>query len=157
MPRKLTAADVFEVTGYSRQELRLVLEALPYYREQKSYPRRAREFSRHDLIALGVVQALEVRCGMRKDAIAAVFDLLRTALLGPKRQNSQAHLFISIDPPAVSYKEAPTKGSDGILVPLGPIFARVDQHLGSHPGSIRDQRDALSPTLLSGRRRSVSS
>lgn len=157
MPRKITAADVFEVTGYSRQELRLVLEALPYYRKQKSYPRKAREFSRHDLIALGVVQALEVRYGMRKDAIAAVFDLLRSALLGPKRQNSQAHLLISIDPPAVSYKEASTKGSEGILVPLEPVFARVDQHLGSHPGSVRDQRDVLSPALVSGRRKPASS
>jgi len=45
MPRKLTASDVFAVTGYSRQELRLVLDALPYYRDQKSYPRKARELS----------------------------------------------------------------------------------------------------------------
>ncbi|HJY07292.1 MAG TPA: hypothetical protein VJ323_13315 [Bryobacteraceae bacterium] len=155
MPRKLTASDVVEVTGYSRQELRLILEALPYYRDQKSFPRKAREFSRHDLIALGVVQALEVRYGMRKDAIATIFDLLRNALLGPKRQNSQAHLLISIDPPAVSYREAPTKGSEGILVPLESVFARVDHHLGSYPGSVREQRDVLSPALISGRRKSA--
>lgn len=157
MSRKLTAADVFAVTGYSRQELRLLLEALRYFREQKSHPRKAREFSRLDLIALGVVQSLEARYGMRKDAIAAIFDLLRIALLGPRRQNSQAHLFILIAPPTVSYKEAPTKGSEGILVPLEPVFARVDQHLGSYEVPIREQRDALSPTLISGRRKSASS
>jgi hypothetical protein len=157
MPRKLTASNVYEVTGYSRQELRLILEALPYYREQESYPRKAREFSRHDLIVLGITQALETRYGMRKDAIAAVFDRLRAALLGPKRQNSQAHLHISIDPPAVSYKETPTKCSDGILVPLETIFARVDNHLSSHPGSVREQRDVVRPAVVSIRRKRESS
>ena len=53
----------------------------------------------------------------------------------------------------MSYKEVPTKVSEGILVPLEPVFARVDQHLGSYPDSVREQTDALGPTLIPGRRK----
>jgi hypothetical protein len=152
MARKLTAADLCEVTGYSRAELRSVLNALPYYSTQKSYPRKARQFTRQDLIVICLVQVLETQYGMRKDAIAEVFDVLRSTLSGPKDQNRQARLVISLSPPTVRYEEAPAVVSAGTCVPLEPVFDRVDRHLGSFLGLVPEQRDlALSPALIAGR------
>lgn len=152
MARKLTAADLCEVTGYSRSELRSVLNSLPYYRSQQSHPRKARQFTRQDLLAIGLVQVLETQFGMRKDAIATVFDALRSTLAGPKGQNHEARLVISLSPPAVRYEEAPVVVSAGICVPLAPVFERVDRHFGSLLGTNPEQRDlGFGLTVLPGR------
>lgn len=151
MPRKLTAADVCEVTGYSRSELRSVLSALPYYSQQKSYPRKARHFSRQDLTAFCLVQVLEAEFGMRREAIAAIFSAMHSALSGPRGQNRQACLLISLSPAAAKYEEGPVAISSGICVPLGSVFERVDQHFGSLGAPGPEQRDlALHPTLIDG-------
>jgi hypothetical protein len=158
MPRKITAADVCEVSGYSRSELRSVLSALPYYSQQKSYPRKARHFTRQDLTAICLVQELEAQFGMRREAIATVFDAMHSILSGPRNQNRRACLLISLSPPAAKYEEGPVAISSGICVALSSVFERVDQHFGSFGAPVPEQRDlALHPALIGGRERAKTS
>ncbi|MDO8706492.1 MAG: hypothetical protein Q7J84_16250 [Sulfuricaulis sp.] len=128
--RKITATDVCEVTGYSRHQLRGLLDDLLIYSRKKTVPRVAREFTRADLIVLAVVRALETRHSVRRDVIASISDLLRRTLAGPKMVNRDARLLISFDPPTIGYLTSVTPPSDGILMSLRPIFQRVDQYLG---------------------------
>lgn len=126
----ITAIDISKVTGYSRNQVRGLLDELPIYSDQKTEPRVAREFSRSDLIVLAVVHLLEARIGIRRKAVATIVEPLRQALSGPKKINRNARLLIFIDPPAVSYLATNSSPSqDGILISLGPIFERVDEHL----------------------------
>lgn len=128
--RKITATDVCEVTGYSRHQLRGLLDDLPIYSRKKTVPRVAREFTRADLIVLAVVRALETRHSVRRDVIASISDLLRRTLAGPKTVNRDARLLISFDPLTISYLTGVAPPPDGILMSLRPIFQRVDEYLG---------------------------
>jgi hypothetical protein len=156
MPRKLTAADVREVTGYNRHELRGLLDELPCYGGKGAKARVAREFSRHDLISLAVARELENTCGMRRQAIASVFDALRAALSGPRALNPEAQLHIMLQPPRVRYLEHPAVIEGGLVLPLKSVFQQVDTYLGV--GFIApkefDQADLqLGPTVIAGKKR----
>ena len=142
------------MTGYSRSELRSVLSSLPYYSQQESSPRKARHFTRQDLTAICLVQELETQFGMRREAIARVFDAMHSTLSGPRDQNRQACLLVSLSPPTAKYEEGPVAISSGICVPLGSVFQRVDQHFASFGGPVPEQRDlALHHALIGGRKR----
>lgn len=151
--RKLTAVHVCEVTGYSRNQLRGLLDELPAYSDKESSPRIAREFSRSDLIVLSVVYFLENQTGVRRASISLVINLLRKTLIGPKTINRDARLLIAFDPPLVTYlnNELPTQ--DGILVSLGHIFEHVDQYLNFETPNVEDVQPELNfgPTLVSKR------
>ncbi len=153
--RKITAVDIREVTGYSRNQLRGLLDELPIYSEQETAPRIAREFSRSDLTVLAVVHVLETRNGVRRKTIAPVITQLRKTLTGPKTINRGARLLISFDPPTVSYLTTSVTSQDGILVSLGPIFDRVDQYLNfgpAHAGNVGPELN-LGPTLVTSNRK----
>jgi hypothetical protein len=153
--RKLTAADVQKVTGYSRNQLRGLLDELPAYSGQAPSVRIAREFTPHDLIVLSVVSILESRVGLRRRAIVAISELLRKVLSGPKKVNRGARLMVSFDPPLVSYIASGLPSRDGVLISLGPIFERVDRYLGyADSASAQLQPNLrLGPTLISTERR----
>lgn len=148
--RKLTAADVCQVTGYSRNQLRGLLNELPPYSAQATQPRVAREFTAHDLIVLSVVSALEMEHGMRRNAIAMVIESLRTTLAGPQNVNREARLLISINPPLVSIVNMGAQVHEGVLVSLGSIFEQVDRYLGyDMPDIMAHQYDLkLGPTII---------
>jgi len=95
---------------------------------------------------------------MRREAIAVVFDAIHATLSGPKGQNRQACLVISLSPPTAKYEEGPVAISSGICIQLGSVFQRVDEHFGSFSGLLPEQRDlALHPTLIDGRKRAQAS
>lgn len=129
MPRRLTAADVCTVTGYSRDELHATLKVLWPYSEEAPAPRVAREFTARDLIVLSVTQILERRFGVRRSALAAIGEPLRTALSGPKEASKKARLVLSIEPPSVEYVNLSITEREGLVVPLGAIFEKVDGYL----------------------------
>lgn len=153
--RKITTTDVCEVTGYSRHQLRGLLDELPIYSGKKTVPRVAREFTRADLTTLAVVHVLETRHSARREAIASISDLLRKALTGPKTVNRTARLLISFDPPAVSYLTSDTPPQDGTLVSLGSIFQRVDAYMGHGLTNTEKLQTefSLGPTLVSSGRK----
>lgn len=154
MARKLTAADVRDVSGYDRNAFRAVLDGLPQYKDSGAQARVAREFTRHDLIVFSVMNVLETRHGLRRSVVVGLFVPLRAALSGPKRVNRQARLLISVQPQAISYIEDITKIECGILVPLQAVFDRVDGYLGMHSdGTTGIQSNLkLGPTVMSSRK-----
>ena len=156
MPRKLTAADVREVTGYNRHELRGLLDELPCYGGKGAKARFAREFSRHDLLSIAVARELENACGMRRQAVASVFDAVRAALSGPRALNPEAQLHITLQPPRVKYVEQPTTIEGGLVLPLKPVFRRVDTYLGAGlvvPNEFGQADLQLGPTVIAGKKR----
>lgn len=154
----ITAIDISKVTGYSRNQVRGLLDDLPIYSEQAAEPRVAREYTRSDLLVLAVIHHLESRIGVRRKALAQIVEPLRKALSGPKTIYRNARLRISIDPPDVSYLAmAGTPVQDGILVSLEPIFDRVDGHLdfGLPPVTNRNRELEFGPMLVSQGRKKV--
>jgi len=153
----ITAIDISKVTGYSRNQVRGLLDDLPIYSEQAAEPRVAREYTRSDLLVLTVIHQLEARIGVRRKSLAPIVEPLRKALSGPKTINRDARLLISIDPPDVSYlATVDTPAKDGILVSLESIFDRVDGHLdfGLPPVANRNRELDFGPMLVSqGRKR----
>lgn len=149
MPRRLTVADVLEVTGYSRDELHALLRVLHPYVSEKSAPRVAREFSPKDLVVLSVTQALEQAYGMRRTAVAELGEKLQAALSGPRLASGDAKLCISIRPPKVEYLENGSSVAEGLVVALAPIFDKVDRYLSFEP----QMSLQLGPSLLTRRYR----
>lgn len=129
MPRRLTAADVCTVTGYTRDELHATLKVLWPYSEQLALPRVAREFQARDLIVLSVTQTLERRFGVRRNVLVRIGEPLRAALSGPREVSKKARLVLSFEPPSAEYVNTSITEKEGLVVALGPIFEKVDAYL----------------------------
>ena len=141
MPRKLTAQDVREVSGYSREEFRALRSVVGFHGVQPVQARVAEEFTRQDLLVVAVIRELEVSYGMSRSAVAQIYELLRAALKGPKPVDRDARLLITIKPPLVEYLDKRTEIAEGLVIPLQEVFDRVDGHLGAHLESRPAQRD----------------
>lgn len=144
----MTSADLSEVTGYTRHQLRGLLNELPGYQAKAERARVAREYTKHDLAVITVCCELEKRYGLRRDAIAAVSQQLAQALLGPRAAATDAHLIMTIAPPDVQYVEqVPIGIREGLVVPLREIFARLDGYLSADyvPGTQQQRMLDLGP------------
>jgi len=152
--RKLTAADVCEVTGYNRDQLRGLIKELPKWSAAPA-ERMARVYTAHDLIVLCVVHTLETLMGMRRKAIALVFEQMQDALSGPKPIARNARLVLSFSPLSVEYFDSKTHVSEGVVVSLQPILDRVDQYLSAGKIFASDSQAnlQLGPGLVRTRRR----
>ena len=153
--RKITAIDVCKVTGYSRNQLRGLLDELPCYSEQATTARVAREFARADLSVLSVIYVLETCNNVRRGAIGIIAGILRKTLVGPKAINRNARLLISFAPPEVNYLTDGIPLHDGILISLAPIFERVDRYLNHVLPYAENPTPELNlgPTLISNKRK----
>jgi hypothetical protein len=153
--RRLTAADVCEVTGYGRDQLKALLKEIPGWSASPG-ARVARQFSPHDLIVLSVVQVLDTRIGIRRKRIGLLVSKLRQALLGPREASASAHLTISFDPPSIEYVSGAQSIDEGVVISLQPIFHRVDRYLGAARSSDVSQENLrLPPAAGTNRRRRV--
>lgn len=132
MVRRLTAADVCAVTGYSRDELHALLRVLAPYAQEKSAPRVAREFTATDLVVLSVTQMLESRFGLRRTAVAELGELLQRACSGPRPLAEDAGLAITVRPPEVQRCDLGL-AREGLLISLVPVYDRIDAYLSYEP------------------------
>jgi hypothetical protein len=149
----ITAADVCAVSGYTRNQLRGVLNELPIYAEQETSARVAREYSRADLSVLSVVYVLDVQFNVRRAAIALIADQLRQTLSGPKPINRAARLLVTFDPLSVRYLTEKETIQTGILVALGLIFARVDAYIAGNPLDNVNRELNFGPTPIPDKRK----
>lgn len=131
--KRITTADVAAVTGLTRHQLRGLLAGLPGFDEHEKRARVAREYSIQELVLLAVCCELQTRYGLRRDAVASVFEELRTMMSGPRDVVAHARLLINVQPPAVRYLAPFCSVDDGIVLPVEPIFERVYNHLNSDP------------------------
>ncbi|MRR50208.1 MAG: hypothetical protein EG825_04725 [Rhodocyclaceae bacterium] len=145
--RKITTADVCEVTGYTRDQLRGMLRDLPPFLESSSEGRN-RTFSRVELLTVCIITQLETRYGLKRGAIGKIVHLLLSTLNSPRTVAPRARLNIVPEQPLVTYLADDAQVSEGLLVPLGPIFQRVDHYLGAHSESGTQGELPLSPVLV---------
>lgn len=155
----MTSADLSEVTGYTRHQLRGLLNELPGYQAKAERARVAREYTKHDLAVIAVCCELERRYGLRRDSIAAVSQHLAHALLGPRAAARDAYLVVTIDPPDVQYVEqVPVGVRKGLVMPLREIFARLDGYLTADfvPGTQQQRMLDLGPLPVAPTREATS-
>lgn len=151
--RKITAADICEVTGYNRDQIRGLLQKLPLYAEQPGAPRVAREYTRHDLVVLSVVVRLETKQGLQRAAVAAVVEQIDRELRGPRPTNPSRMLRVSINPPSVTYLAEKYNDEEGTVVALEPVFKQVDDYLdGDVTENYLQASLPFGPSLASHRR-----
>ncbi len=131
IPRKLTVDDLCKVSGYSRHQLRRLLEALPAYNGETVGPRVAREFLARDLTVISVLFVLEQSFHINRNIFAQLIEQLSSTLSGPKPANRLALLHLSFSPISIRYATADTSVAEGVLISLGPIFEKVDTYLSS--------------------------
>lgn len=133
--RPIRAKDVRDATGYTKPELRAVLKELKAWIPPAEAARSARPYTHIEVMVLAVMCELEKKFGFRRDALPSICEGLRTALSKPRELLPGARLHINPDPPSVIWEDEPRTVERGIVVPLKPVFDRVDGHLGIPPGS----------------------
>lgn len=140
-------ADVCEVTEYTRDQLRGMLRDLPPFLESLSEGRN-RTFSRVELLTICVITQMEVRYGIKRSAIAQIVQQMVSTLSGPRSIDPRARLNVIVEPPLVTFLAEDAPVSEGLLVPLGPIFKRVDHYLGAHPDMDGQAELPLGPVIV---------
>lgn len=128
-PRRITSADLVEVTGFSRHRLRSFLKDLPGYSEKQGIERVAKEYSRQDLTVIAVCCELEDRYRMRHDAIVRLVLEVRKALSEPRSVTTDALLIVIPNPPSARYVDGASDVREGTVLPLSNILNRVDSYL----------------------------
>lgn len=125
-------ADACAITGYTRNQLRGMLRDLPSFVGHESPPGSARTFARSELLMACVITELERRYGIRRSAIGAVVPRLTEALERPSATAVGARLALLFEPCTVTLLAEDANAVEGVLIPLGPIFDRVERYLGGY-------------------------
>jgi hypothetical protein len=140
--RALTISDLQAVTGYSRDQMRGLLDALPAYASRETVARVAKKYTAHDLLVVTACVFLETRYGLQRAAVVRFSDELRTALSRPRPVSSTARLTFSFGQRRVSYTEGLIDVQEGLVMPLAQLFQAVDEYLlPEQPTVIWAQRD----------------
>jgi hypothetical protein len=127
--RPLKMADACAVSGYSRDQMRALLRDLPSFTSQQSTG-KSRVFTRAELLAIAVIATMEQRYGIKRAAISAILDRLLHTLQAPRQLDPLACLLIVTGEPSVSYTTLSQCPSEGLVLPLAPIFDQLDTYLG---------------------------
>lgn len=127
--RSLTMADLLAITGYTRDQMRGLLDAMPAYASRNTQVRVAKQYTAQDLLVVRTCSQLESRYGLQRGAVAGFSDGLRSALSGPRPVSATARLLLTFDPPNVRYVQDTESIDEGLAVPLAPIFQAVDEYL----------------------------
>jgi hypothetical protein len=126
---QLKISDLGAVTGYTRFQMHGFLDEV--FRTFKGKKRATqRTFSPQDLVVIAAACELEKLFAIKRSVLATVSGSLRQALIGPRNPNRDARLLITFSPPSVSYIDSDVFISQGVVLALGPVFAKVDEYLG---------------------------
>ncbi|MEO8410543.1 MAG: hypothetical protein ABI478_08215 [Propionivibrio sp.] len=122
-------SDLLAISGYTRDQMRGLLEAMPAYASRNSQVRVARQYTAQDLLVVRTCSQLESRYGLQRSAVASFSDALRSVLSGPRPLSTTARLLLTFEPMNVRHVEAAEAFEEGLLIPLAPIFHAVDEYL----------------------------
>ena len=109
--------------------MRALLRDLPSFTVDQGSG-RSRVFSRVELLAIAVISFMEQRYGVKRVAIGAVLDQLLETLQTPREVDPLACLVIVTGEASVSYNRLTEAVAEGLVVPLAPLFDRLDTYLG---------------------------
>lgn len=128
--RTLKMADACSISGYTRDQMRALLRDLPSFTVNQSAG-RSRVFTRVELLAIAVISFMEKRYGMRRAAIGVILERLLETLQAPREVDPLACLVIVTGEASVSYTRLNEVVTEGLVIPLAPIFDRLDTYLGA--------------------------
>lgn len=127
--RRLTASDLCNVSEYSRHQMRGLLAQLPEFADRAVEAKVAAEFTPHDLLVITVCCRLEQHFGLKRQTVASLAGPLAKSLTGPRPLAYGARLVLGFAPPSARYVETAGNVDEGLVVPLEPVFSRVDGYL----------------------------
>lgn len=152
---QLKISDLAAVASYTRFQMRGLLdEVFPESARGGTKTRTQRTFSPQDLLIVTVACELERSYGVKRRILASVRVPLRQALSGPRKASREARLVVTFTPPTATYLVPEAPVTEGLVLALGPLFAKVDEYLGVAESS-RDGGQAvlaLSPAIVTNRR-----
>jgi len=128
---KTTVATLCDITGYSRDRLNGLLKELPGFAGRAKAARVAVEYSGRDVLVVAICCELERKFGLQRAAVASLADVILRTVSSPRPVARSARLVLNLVPPAASYFDGPVLTEEGLVLPLGPIFERVDGCLPS--------------------------
>jgi hypothetical protein len=123
--RILKMADACSISGYTRDQMRALLRDLPSFTVDQGTG-RSRVFTRVELLAIAVISFMEQRYGIKRAAIGTVVERLLETLQVPREIDPHACLVIVTGEASVSYIRLNEVVAEGLVVPLAPIFDRLD-------------------------------
>lgn len=142
-------ADLCALSGYSRDQIRGLLDRLPMYSTRSSTPRIASCYTAQDLVLVGLCCVLEVRCSLKREAVVVLAPHIAKELAQPRAVTPSARLVLTFDPPSATYQEKLEDIQEGLVVALRPVFDQVHSYLLPDPSfrhGLQHQRDlALGP------------
>lgn len=140
--RSLTISDLLAISGYTRDQMRGLLDAMPAYTSRNTQARVAKQYTAQDLLVVRACSQLETRYGLQRGTVAGFSDGVRSVLSGPRPVSATARMLLTFAPAEVRYVEATESIEEGLLVPLAPIFQAVDEYLlPGHAQLNWDQRE----------------
>jgi hypothetical protein len=151
---ELKIKDLAKVTGYTRFQvdgvLKLVFAEVPIGKSAGAQ----RTFSPQDLLVVTVVCEIDRKYAIDRKKLAEVATALRRELSGPRPANRDARLLITFLPSSARYLASDAPVVEGLVVPLGALFAKVDEYLGVSGGhqSNTQANLPLPPAIASSRR-----
>jgi hypothetical protein len=151
---QLTISDLSTVAGYTRFQMRGLLDDVFPQPARIKKGRSQRTFSPQELLLVAVACELEKKYGVRRNVVALVADALRQTLNGPRSANRSARLAITFVPPTATYLPDDQAVKEGLILALGDVFASVDEYLGV-TSSNRDRGQValpLGPVVVTNRR-----
>lgn len=121
-------ADLCALTGYTRDQVRGLLDALPPTGQRFGRRRAATLYSLQDLLFISLCCRLEQHYGLKRDKVAALAPHISAQLDGP-REAVFDRLLVQFDPPSARNVNTIDGVVDGLIVAMEPVFEQVDGYL----------------------------
>ena len=144
--RPLKMLDACAVSGYTRDQIRALLRDLPPFISSQEAG-KSKVFTRAELLTIAVIAFMERRYGIRRSAVANVVNQLVACFQKPRSLEPCACLNIVTEDGLVSYMAANQSVEEGLVIPLEPIFDRLDNYLGATSSNEQIEL-ALGPTIV---------
>lgn len=152
---RLKVSDLSRVTGYSRFQIRGLLAEVFGSAGIGRKTGAQQTFSPQELLVVAVACEIETTFGVGRKRLALVGEALRKTLSGPRAANREARLLVTFSPPSVAYLAGSEPVTQGLILPLGAQFSKVDEYLGVSGTSDNGQSAlGLRPAVVASRRSS---
>jgi hypothetical protein len=152
-PIRLKISGLADATGYTRYQMRGLLQEVFTSRRFGTKEGSQRTYSPQELNVVAVVCAIERDYVVDRKRLALVADALREVLSGPRTANRNARLLVTFTPPTATYLDRDTPpAAEGLLIRLGPIFAQVDEYMSGSSSEKAQPILPLRPAIATGRR-----
>lgn len=128
--RKLTAGDLQAITGYSRDQLRGLLDQLDLAFKAPVLPTGVtRVFSIHEFLLIVLCCEIESTFGMKRKTVVSFAAEMAKTLARPRPLAQDPKLVLSFGAMQVRYLDGFETIQQGLIVPLGAILKKIDCYL----------------------------